>query len=696
MRVIRQEGQPARACAQDVDGDGRAEVIVVNTRQSRLELYEWLPADERKQDEQPKSDKPNELPMAPEFRKVEVPLQQLPLDVLVRDVDGDGAADLIVLVSAPNRVLVCRQDDQGKWVQRDKWDLLPGQVGANSRAMLAPAGAGGVELLISFNEGIQQIKLAAGSRADWLKPREAHGRVAWWLIDLDQDGDEDLVEWTHQPNQAVRWYERADGRLLPAAVLHKESVAGAAPVATRFGPTDLVLLEKVEKGLLRRFVLGGGDDGPLGLRQSLPLAGGERAVWCGLQLADEPVLVATDDKQPRLNVSRLTAAGWVQGQDYPIVADVRALAAPVGPPGAGVLLLWAKDAADLYISRWDGARLTFPQPLPRSADVEDRRIIALASVGTTTWWLQRVGPDVDLYLWPQGQAEAQQFRFAGVGKEVDQGLWLGGRRLLIRAQHGRTTKLATIDAEGETVVSQPGHIKKAQLTEFRLIAVGDELRPARLTDGVLQWLDDELQPVDQVMLPEGRQLADYVALADGRGWALQRQGGYVHLLRPDQGGIQRVVESIDLGAGTKLVEDAVLGLILVGADRITRLAPGVPRELDLLETLDSHVGRPGAGDDAAIHRIAAVDITGDGHAELILHDDQRHLITALGRTEQGLVPLLSWPVFEDRAYPYGYDQQQAVSEPRLLLDLDADGDGLGDLALLCHDRLIFYLAKEQP
>lgn len=701
MRVIRQESPPGRASVWDLDGDGRDELIVVNTRQSRLEVYEWLPADQRKPGAgaQAQADKPNELPMAPEFGKVDVPLRQLPLDVLARDIDGDGTAELIVLVAAPSRILVCRRNEKGKWVQGDKWDLLPGQVGANQYALLAPAAAdgdgGGVTLLISFNEGIQQIELTAGSRADWLKPREAHGRAAWWLVDLDRDGDEDLLEWTHQANESVRWYARAGGRLLPATVLHKEPVAGVAPLATAFGTTDLVVLEQVEQGLLRRFTLGSGDEGPLGRRQSLPLVGGGRAVWCGMLLAGEPVLVAKDEKQPRLNVSRLTADGWVQGQDYPIIADVRALAAPASQPGA--LLLWAKDAADLYESRWAGGRLTFPKPMPQSADVEDRRVLALGSVGGVTWWVQRVAKDADLYVWRAEQDAPQRFRFEGVGDNVDQALWLGEGRLLFREKHKQTSKLATIDEAGKTTVSEPSHIKKAPLSEFRLIAVDDTLRPARLADGVLQWLDDALQPADQVMLPQGRQLADYVALADGRAWALERQDGRVHLLKPDAGGILRVAQSMDLGEGTALLDDPVLGLILVGDDRITRLAPGVPPELTLAETLDSNVGRDGASrEDATIHRISAVDITGDGQPELILHDDQRHQMTALARQEAGLVPTLSWPVFEDKAYPYGYERQQATAEPRLVLALDVDGDGQRDLALLCHDRLIFYLAREQP
>ena len=693
MRVIRHEGKAARACAHDLDGDGRDEIVLVDTRHSRLELYEWVPADERDEAEQPKPTKPNELPMAPELRKVEVPLEQLPQDVVARDIDGDGSVELLILVSAPNRILAYNRDDQDKWQETDRWDLLPGQIGANRAAVLSMSTDDQTELLISFDEGIQRLKLAEGGRADWLRPRESQGRAGWWLVDLDHDGDEDLVEWTHKANSAVRWHERIADRLLPSSLLRKKAVAGVALLADAERGADLIFLEHVEKGLLRWFVLADDDQGPLGLRQAMPLDGGERAVWCGLRLDGQPVLVARDDKQPRLNVTQLTADGWVHGQDYPIIADVRQIAAPQAQPGT--LLLWARDASDLYVSRWEGGRLTFPKPMRQSPEVDDRKIIALGAVGNATWWVQRVDKDIDLYVWHADKREPESVRFDDVGKKVDQALWLGATRLLIREAYGQTSKLASIQ-DGKTIVSQPGHIKKTQLSEFRLVAVGDELRPARLTDGVLQWLDDDLQPQDQVMLPEGRQLTGYVALADGRAWALQRQDGYVHLLAPDDAGIMRVDKSIDLGGGESLVEDPVLGIVLVDADRITRLSPGVGDKLKLLETLDSDTGRPASADDAAIQRIDAVDVTGDGQEELILHDDQHHQITVLERKDAQLVPLLSWPVFEDKAYPYGYEKQQAAGEPRVVLALDVDGDRNTDLAMLCHDRLIIYLARELP
>ncbi len=68
----------------------------------------------------------------------------------------------------------------------------------------------------------------------------------------------------------------------------------------------------------------------------------------------------------------------------------------------------------------------------------------------------------------------------------------------------------------------------------------------------------------------------------------------------------------------------------------------------------------------------------------------------ISRTSAFSSGVISWPVFEDKKYPYGGDQAPLVREPRTVAALDVDGDQRQDLALLCYDRLIFYLASDEP
>ena len=137
FRVIHQEGTPERVVAADLDQDGRDELLVVNTRQSRLDLYRWVPSSERSKGMPADPDRPNDLPLAPDFHRSEIPLDELPADVLAADVRGDEHPELLVLMSAAQKIAVLEQDAQHQWKETSHWDLLPGTpVGRSSIAGL--------------------------------------------------------------------------------------------------------------------------------------------------------------------------------------------------------------------------------------------------------------------------------------------------------------------------------------------------------------------------------------------------------------------------------------------------------------------------------------------------------------------------------------------------------------------------------
>lgn len=692
FRVIHQEGAPGRMFAADLDGSGRGQLVVVNGRQSRLDLYAWLPKDKRTAAVAADPQRPNELPLAPEWTHRELPLDDLPAEALACDVDGDKRPELLVLSSPTNKVLVFGQEADG-WKKLRHWDLLPGTA-SGRRAMLLRSQAGGKpELLVSFDQGIQTLSLEPNSRPSWLLPREQRGRLDWKLADLDGDGDADVLEWTSQPRQAVRWYECAADKLLPAQVLHEQAVQGLEVLSRPGKSAEVLLLGGAQDGMLRRYQMVRGEQSELGRQEALPIAGGAKAPWCGIRLDDSASFVAVDGTQPRLRVHALTGEGWGPEQSYPTISGVKGLAAPAAEPG--LLLLWAKDGSDLHASRWEAGRLSYPRVFAAQSTVADRKIIALDGVGRTVWWVQRAGPDLELYTWSPTDKQPRRTTFAGLGSKVEKAMWLGGQRLLVQQAYSTSAKLGAL-VDGKLLVTEPSHLGKVDLAEFALFERGENVRLGRYTDGVLQWLDDNLQPIDQVMLPDGQRLASFVPLDEKHAWALEAGGLFVHRLEADGAGIFRVAKSIKPPQGSALWLDPVLGLLLLDQERIVHLSPGRLWELKLIESIDSRVGRPSGVREATIHRCLTADVSGDGQDEVVLCDDRRHQLTVLQWTEKGLTPLISWQVFEDQAYPYGGETGDAlVPEPRLVTGFDADGDGRQDLALICHDRLLVYLAREE-
>ncbi len=722
LRVIEQKGRPSLMRAADLDVDGREELIVVNSRSSRLDIYSWREASSASEAEPLDAQRPNELPMAPDFDHQELQLEQVPRDVLVQDLDGDSQPELVVLVSSPNQVFVYRRQTvrektggektEGEqtdiqWQKQYKIDLLEGDIPTRRDVLLVRSlGEEVFQLLVSMDNGIQQLLLKPSGRSEWLTPREQRGRINWWLADLDGDGHDDLVEQTRESNESIRWYRAAeDGTLTPAAVLRDRAVKDVELIRTG-ATTQLAVIDGAVSGILRCYQLDLGVASPFGQQRPLALEDGQKAVWCGMWQGEKRALVVADSEAPRLLSYGLGAAGWEPQQAYPALTDIRAMATLAAQPGT--LLLWTKDAADLWTSRWEAGRLTYPEPMAQSPEEEDRKILVLDTVGPITWWVQKVGKDLDLYLSKPQAAEPLRIRFPKVGAKADQVLWIGGERLLVKETHGRALKLIALE-EGQAKVTSPTHLKKATLREFKLFALGEDVRLGRLTDGVLQWLGDDLRSQEQVMLPQGQELSDYVTNDvtnnETSGWALQRGSPFVHRIEVNASRLSRSVEKVKLVEGTGLLRDPVLGMLLLGQDRVTHLGEGRSHELRLVEVIDERVGREGGVRKTRFHRLSTTDIDRDGYDDLILCDQLQHRLTVLGtdvsadvsRSADGtLKPKISWPVFDDKVYPYTNKSDNLVKEPRAVLALDFDGDRLQDLSILCHDRLIIYLAHEKP
>ena len=691
MRTVRLDGMIGRMHIEDLDGNGRQQIILINTRKSRLELFRWLDKEKRKDHIDLDPDDPNVLPMALEFEREEIALDELPRDVVTADLDKDGKQEIIVLVSPPLKVLVYGRDDGGNWVQRAEYELLRGELEGVGRLMLI-RGREKPQLMISFNDGIQLLDLVDNAKPKWMSPRETAKRIDWWLMDFDRDGDEDLVEWRSKQDAPIWWYQNIGDHLLPAESVGDQSVLAAKALSHPDKPGQMLILDANQVGVAKRYALRRGDESPGGDRQMLPLPDGATDIWCGIDLDGTAAVVFPDPKQPRLFVHTLTDTGWLAAEHYPIISNVKAVAAPAAKPGT--LLLWAKDAADLHISRWENGRLTFPKPMVKSPDVDNRAILALGSVDRTVWWVKKVGDDLDLYYWPPTLEEPAKVRFEGVGKKAEKVAWLGRTKLMVVDQYARIPKLAVLGG-GKLQVTQPARLKKIEVDAVRLFEIDGKLKLAHISDGVLQWLGDDLHPIDQVMLPDGMSLSHYVPLGGGKAWVLEQGGDRMHLLKPDDAGIPRLDQTVKLPGGVALRNDPVVGLILRSDDRLIKLDEGKPWELKLVESFDNRRGRPVGVKEPTVNRLFTTDITGDGCDEVILCDDKRHQLTVLSLGNDNLVPLISWKVFDDTTYPYGgFGDRGARGQPRLIEALDMDGDRVQDLAMICHDRLLIYLARE--
>ena len=125
-------------------------------------------------------------------------------------------------------------------------------------------------------------------------------------------------------------------------------------------------------------------------------------------------------------------------------------------------------------------------------------------------------------------------------------------------------------------------------------------------------------------------------------------------------------------------------LLLFGADKLAVLYAGASAPaIKELASFESQLEKIYPTD------IIAGDLNGDGKIDLVMTDSRSHFVELLQyRPESGLKHALYFRLFEQKSFRS--EDEGAGTDPREGLAVDVTGDGLQDLLLLTHDRLILY------
>jgi hypothetical protein len=90
---------------------------------------------------------------------------------------------------------------------------------------------------------------------------------------------------------------------------------------------------------------------------------------------------------------------------------------------------------------------------------------------------------------------------------------------------------------------------------------------------------------------------------------------------------------------------------------------------------------------AQLGDVGISDLNDDGEMDVVLLEDNRHLVTISAIHSNELEYALHFPVFEERIFERG---GRGGREPREVVVGDVTGDGRPDISILVHDRLIVY------
>lgn len=668
---------------------GRPALAIANRNQARIDIVRFdaaakapaTPIDTRE------AGALNRLPLPPGLSLERIPCPAPPLDVVA---DDDR---LLVVHGPPWRITRFVRGTDG-WSDDGMQDLLDGEPERRLRVLSLP-GPGRSRVLVGCANGIQTVPLESGGmpgRPEWLKPRSRGRGTTWCLADLDRDGDLDLVEAfaANTGGSGVRWQENDAGILAPAQPLHDEPVRAIAPLTGLF---PLAMLGRHQHDSVALCALEDGPAGSLGRTLVAPLPA--QSVVTGILLPDGPALAVAMPGEARIELLRLTPSGWRDAGSFPSPKGVKGMVSP----RPGLLLLWVADQSELLASRWQDDRLGFARPWRPDDGVEagaDRAIVGLDGNERADWWFQRSGEDLLLWTWKSGAERPESLRFAAAGTKISQAHWLGGDRAVVRIGFQADAELLVADSAGPcrrvTAARLPA-LARLDLARLRLVAWDDDHRCARIADGAWQWLDPDLAATDQIQLApvDDGELAEVRQIA-GSVWGLATKGRGLWRFEVGPGGLLQPAARLTLGNADRLLVDRWLGPIAIGPETAWLLSDGSSRRI--VPQRQAELSALGAAQPSHATRLASAAVLGAG-LDLLVHDDTARRLLLFGRDAS---PVAAWQVWENRGPPYGGDDEgrkPAAAEPRAMVGADLDGDGRGDLALLCHDRLLLYLSAPE-
>lgn len=732
----------SRLVAGDLDGDGGADLAVVNNERSRIELLLRLRPGEAPDDRgAPDPDLVNEMPDEGFFRRESCAIEEKVGSLAVLDMDGDGRCELL-FTGDSDRLTVAWHGARGGTARSVRM-RLPGEAGA------AAVRAGDVD-----GDG-RPDAVVCGAKATWIflqaepgafgeplsLPHATSEPDGFELADVDGDRRLDLLFVKAESEWPLRWRtslgegrfaEERSARLAPlrawavadgdadgrpdVAVVRRQSgrvsllrhhgggqhdrALAQATASEPLSGVRIVPFEEIKDAEQRGFLLAPLDGGPsLDLLVAEPSAArvvlypgasGAPQVFPSLVGASHPRRMQTSEgvrlviaapPEGAIGLSRVDGDGRVSFPGtlaLPAVGEGAEAASPellaldVAPPAAGEPdCLWVVLAAgkgrsrDYSLTRLD-ARGQVLASVPLADLKADPKELLVAD-------LDRDGRSDALLSVPTEMPRILLGQADGAMRELNvaQSPGLG----LLKGLSREALCWCDIDGDGRSELLVPGpNFARA----FHLDPGG--------------------QPVvtGQFNLPDpSAQVACVAALdllpAEGVEIVLaERSRRLLYVLGRTAEGSAGVLAQADLGDFVPRSLRPVPGatrLLLLSPERFGRLDAGPP-DATFLPDLDFEVPVK----DAYVNDIAMGDVNGDGVADLVMTETRRHELVIARARPEALDFALRFPVYDERLFESGRSGQ----EPREVVLAELTGDGLTDIAILVHDRLIVYPQEAPP
>lgn len=737
LEIIKLSPRSANLVAGDMNHDGLTDLVIADNSHSRIDLLLQRP---NKPAAVATKVEVNQFPPHWRFEHVKLSVDHEVAAMALGDFNSDGRTD-IAYFGAPDKFVVRFQPKSGEWTEKTiirlpdvaatAWVVLSGDLNSDKKDDIAVLGLNQTYLLYQQANG----KFGAPESLFNTSQRLSLGQIA----DLDGDGRKDLCYLSHDESEqafAAR-LQGPDGRMGPELRFDLTKPRSVSIAQLDASPQVEVLTVDAATGRVKLLQMERPVPKPGELSSRLIQYGlGQQAANRDRDLATADldgdgltdVIVADPDAARMIVFKQRKDVGLEQGEPYSGLVgaeQVRAVDLD-GDKAAEVIVLSTKEKT-IGMSRMKDGRLTFPQALPLAgkepvalelADLNGDKQIEVIYLTKARAARETSYAFEAMRLQPDGSWQAHEFdgktsvalELKGTPSRLLKTDLNGDGRpeFLVFLGADKAPLLFSLDDKGtpKEVKSEggiqlgnvlPGAVFFGQLQSPALLVAQDKfVRNMRFDEQAHGWQvtdqynasETNAKAVGAATLNLDGQPGNEIVLVDV---GVQK----LRVLRLEDN-VYRPWQEIDLGRFpfrsshvADLNGDGQDDLLLFGVGKFAVLYSGradpTMREIANYET---------KREKAFLADVVGGDLNGDGQPDLAVTDTQSHVVEILNFTPKTaekaaqLRAALAFQVFEEKSF--SREEHGGDFEPRESLVVDVTNDGLPDLVLLVHDRVLIY------
>ncbi|GAB4550150.1 MAG: hypothetical protein Tsb0013_11760 [Phycisphaerales bacterium] len=731
-RIIVVDDNMGPALAADLDQDGLTDLLVVNDRKSRIEVYRQRRAP-RTEAEMDRLDV-NELSRSPYYDRIDISVGHAISGFRVHDVDGDGKLD-ILYAGIPSEIVYMRQTDDMTFEVEQKRRVRGLASGQDGFEVADVRGDGRPELCCVVEGRIHVYDLtSSGVTGEPLKLGSGGQLAAFFIEDYNADGRNDVCAVIPDDDAPVRmWFGSATGlgaemRFEMPGLIEAEPIrfndrrAASLSVIERASRRMVfydVVTEAIEPIDLASAGTGAQRDATAEVIAFASEDDGRSIAGADINADGLEDLVVTDAQANAMVLyTQRPGVGFSSGEAFSAFKEPKAVGAGQWD-GAGPLEVFvlSEEEKTVGVSTYDPAtgRLAFPQPIAMSTPgaepvamavvdgiLDDRSALAV---------VVRDRRDHTLELHAMGE-ETEVVALEGVNRPPQSMLSGdfdadGFVDLLLFTPNEPLVMVTGADRSVLSDESMPqfGLVQAAGPTNTALLDVdGDGAQELLIADENFVRacaFDTEKgwRVVEQITLPDPSTQLTAITTAneDGRDVIIAAdQANRRLVMMTEQGGAWGVAQTLGL---TGIRPSRIDAGRFTGDDSMSVLAfaPdafGIVRLSGQRVALEEFAAYRSDEEDRLEHEAEFGDINGDGYLDMIVLDAREQMCQVFAfSSSRKLYFATEFKVFESRLFSRGDSRS---FEPSAAIIADVTGDGADDLILEVHDRYIIYPQMTTP